>query len=222
MAEANQILLTKEQQKQKSGILGLIRQKFKYGLVWYSIRNILAQCGLDMLAYYWVVEDKVMVDIPKIKDQESNYGLRYLKREELVVMDQISGVNVEALQLQLDEGAECIGLVNGDVIAAVMFIEYGTIIFKKRRFELKSNEAYLSNMYTFNAHRGKNLAPYLRYQSYLLLRERGYNTFYSVTAYWNKSSVKFKEKLGAIPQALYLHVGLVKRYNFNFLLREYN
>jgi hypothetical protein len=222
MADANQLVLAKEEEMKKPRTLGLIRQKFKYGLVWYSIRNILAQLGLDILLYYWVVEGKIAVSAPPIKDREARYSLRYLRREELEVMNQISGVNAETMQLQMDEGAECVGMVCDDVIAAVMFIEYGTIVFKKRRFELKSNEAYLSNMYTFNAYRGKNLAPYLRYQSYLLLQERGFDTFYSVTDYWNKSSIKFKEKLGAIPQALYLHFGILKKIHFNFLIKEFH
>lgn len=222
MAEANQLVLTKANRKKKPGTLELIRQKFKYGLVWFSIRNMLARFGLDILPFYWVVEGKRPVASPLIKHSASHYSLRFLKKDEIIVMDQISGVNVDMLQFEMDQGAECIGLVAGGAIAAVMFIEYGTIIFKKRRFELESNEAYLSNMYTFNEYRGQNLAPYLRYQSYLLLRERGYDTFYSITAFWNNSSIKFKEKLGALPQALYLHLGFAKKFDINFLIREYH
>lgn len=204
----------------KPGILERIRQKFRYGLVLFSIRNILGSLGLDIEPYYWVREGHKPVTPPKIKDPENTYDLRFLQPEEITVMRAISGIDVDHLKQQMHGGMECIGLLHGPTVAALMFIEYNTIQFKKRTFLLSSKEAYLSNMYTFNAYRGRNLAPYLRYRSYELLRSRGYDTFYSVTACLNESSKRFKEKLGAQHKALYFYIGFFKKAGWNFHLRD--
>ena len=92
---------------------------------------------------------------------------------------------------------------------------------KGRLFKLKDNEALLVNMYTFQSFRGKNLAPYLRYHSYEFLNKQGRDTFYSISDYFNKSSIKFKEKLKAKPLKLYFHIILFKKYHWDFLLKKY-
>jgi hypothetical protein len=76
-------------------------------------------------------------------------------------------------------------------------------------------------MYTFEAYRGKNLAPYLRYHSYKLLEDQGIDKLYSISAYFNKSSLKFKQKLNAQHLQLLLHVGLFKRFHWNYTLKTY-
>ncbi len=201
----------------KPGKIALIRQKFRHGLVLFSIRNILASYGLDFGPYYWVQEGTSDIDPPKIKDDESKYTLRSLGVHEIGVMETISGVELDKLKKGLLEGRmQCIGLLCEEKVAALMFIEFGTIENRKRKFVLKDNEAYLSNMYTFHAFRGKNLAPYLRYKSYVLLRERGIDTFYSITACWNKSSHRFKKKLGAQPKELLLSIVWFKKWYWNF------
>ena len=83
------------------------------------------------------------------------------------------------------------------------------------------DEAYLENMYTYENFRGKNLAPYLRYQCYKMLAGEGKNVCYSMTQCFNTSSRKFKAKLGARHRELYLHIGLFKRFRRTVLLRRY-
>ena len=100
-------------------------------------------------------------------------------------------------------------------------VSLNDFIYKKTTSTFADNEAYLLNMWTFDAYRGKNLAPYLRYQCYLLLNNMGKDVSYSVTAYFNKSSIRFKNKLNAKHLKLYMYVGLFKKYHWNFLLKEY-
>jgi hypothetical protein len=52
-------------------------------------------------------------------------------------------------------------------------------------------------MYTMEPYRDKNLAPYLRYQSYGILNKTGRSKLYSVSEYFNSSSIKYKQKLNA-------------------------
>ena len=95
------------------------------------------------------------------------------------------------------------------------------ILFTTKTFRLKDNEAYLLNMWTFHAYRGKNLAPYLRHQSYRLLEKQGRTEKYSITQYFNKSSIKFKNKLNSKHLKLYLSIALFKKFYWNFCIKEY-
>ncbi|MEJ2162824.1 MAG: hypothetical protein P8X60_05745, partial [Robiginitalea sp.] len=97
----------------------------------------------------------------------------------------------------------------------------GSFFYRGKEFKLNSNEAYLENMYTFEAFRGKNLAPYLRYQCYNLLAAEGKTQCYSISNYFNNSSLRFKQKLNAQHLELWLHMGLLKRFRGNFLLKTY-
>ncbi len=77
-------------------------------------------------------------------------------------------------------------------------------------------------MYTFESYRGKNLAAYVRYQSYMLLKGKGINAYFSVSEYSNKSTIKFKRKLNSKPIKLYKSIVIVKKCILNFTLKSYN
>ncbi|MGK0307809.1 MAG: hypothetical protein ACI8RP_000765 [Urechidicola sp.] len=125
------------------------------------------------------------------------------------------------LLTDLKNGEICVGLKNKGAIAAYMFIKQKPFIFRKRQFNLKLSESYLHSMYTFEAYRGKNMAPYLRYHSYKLLEKEGVTSYFSVSEYFNKSTIKFKKKLNSKPKKLYLSLVLFKKWTMNFTLKSY-
>ena len=88
-------------------------------------------------------------------------------------------------------------------------------------FPLKDDEAYLCSAVTFRAYRGKNMAPFLRYELYKHLNQIGRTNFYSITEFFNTSAQKFKEKLGAKPIKLGLYVGLFNRWQWSITLKKY-
>ncbi len=186
-----------------------------------GLQNRLAAIGIDIMPYYWVQEGFEPCEVPAIKGEISDYTLRYLNLEEIEIM--VKGMPRQAEEEMIEsfkKGQLCIGLEHNKEIAAFMFMELNDFEFKHRTFTLKKNEAYLLNMWTFNAYRGRNLAPYLRYESYRLLREMGKDTTYSITHYFNKSSIKFKEKLKARPLKLYLYVGLFGKIKNHYLIKN--
>lgn len=115
----------------------------------------------------------------------------------------------------------CMGIKHKGEIVAYGWYELRFIHTKYMKLPLKNNEAYLSGARTFGEYRGNNLAPYLRYQMYLYLKEKGYTTLYSVTEFGNVSSLRFKKKLGAYPVKLYLYFVMTKYFRKTFLLRTY-
>lgn len=78
-----------------------------------------------------------------------------------------------------------------------MFVQFNDIYEGKRIFRLKEDEAYLNFMYTYNEFRGQNLAPYLRYHCYKMLEKENKLKLYSISEYFNKPAINFKEKLKA-------------------------
>ena len=195
----------------------------KNGLFLFGVRNRLARLGLDFDPFYWVLEGHSECDPPKIKGDPKEYKLVQLSLEDLVALrKKIIGYNRVGAILDFHDKLKCIGLKYKEEIAAFMLIELYDFKYDEINFQLEENEAYLTHMYTFEAHRGKNLAPYLRYQSYLMLKEMKRDRIYSITQFFNKSSKRFKKKLNSSNLKLYLNIILFKKYHYHFLLKSYN
>jgi len=192
------------------------------GLLLFGIRNRLARIGLDINPYYYVQEEFIECKKPIIKGNQEEYSLRYLDIDEvkLLISDRPK-VFFDEMVKGLENGQQCIGLEHNGGIAAYMFIELNNFTYNRKTFKLKDNEAYLLNMWTFHEYRRKNLAPYLRYQSYRILEKQGRNIKYSITQYFNKSSIKFKKKLNSKHLKLYLSITLFKKYHWSFLISDY-
>lgn len=195
----------------------------KNGLFLFGVRNQLARFGFDINPFYWVQEGASDCEPPQIKGDSLDYELVHLDieaikalRKKIIGNDQIAGI------LDFHDQLKCIGLKYKGEIAAFMLIELKDTNFYQKTFQIGENEGYLFHMYTFESHRGKNLAPYLRYQSYLMLKDMGRDKIYSITQYFNKSSKKFKKKLKARNLRLYLYIILFKKYHYHFLLKTFD
>lgn len=194
----------------------------KHGLFWHGVRNNLAKIGLDLMPYYWVKEATSQITPPKLRGEDTNFEISIFGETEInYIKDTIIGIEQKDLLADLKNGEICIGLKNSGEIAAYMFIKCKPFTFRNRYFNLMDTESYLHSMYTFESYRGKNIAPYLRYQSYKYLEKENIKTYYSVSEYFNKSTIRFKEKLNSKPINLYLSVLLFKRWNYNFTLKSY-
>lgn len=211
----------KTKENQNTSALKRYYDIVKSGLFLFGLRNRLANIGIDINPYYWVEEEYRRCQVPKIKDDASKYTLKYLTIDEVRSITRQYNTYSEDIIKGLEKGQLCVGLEYEGEIACYTFIELNDFEIKKQSFKLKPNEAYLLNMWTFQKHRGKNLAPYLRYQTYRILEERGVNTKYSITQYFNKSSIKFKNKLNSKNHYLYLSIVLFKKYMWNFTLKKY-
>ena len=188
--------------------------RIRHGLFLFTLRNFIARFGIDLSPYYWVVENALDYQPPKIKDSSNEYTIKELKEEDL---DRIKGVSLTDYK-----GSKILGLMDQDQLAVFNCIKLQDFDVNKKKFMIYKNEAYLFNMYTFQNYRGRNLAPYLRHLTYQHLSNEGIEKIYSITDYFNHSSHKFKKKLGAKPKTLYLTIGLFKKYYRTFLLKRYS
>ncbi len=158
---------------------------------------------------------------PKMKIDD--WGLVYLPASDMKQVSETPGVKETEQDLvkRLEAGCLCLGLKNGSTIVAHMWCNLSMCDSPLLGFPLKQNEAYLTGARTLEEYKGKNIAPYLRYHFYKLLHKMGRTELYSVTEYFNKSAIKFKEKLGARQAGFYVHLCFLKRYRTVILLRRY-
>lgn len=129
--------------------------------------------------------------------------------------------SVEGLLAYYNAGQRCLGLKYKDELASFMFINLTECDFTPQIIPLKNDEAYLAYMYTMKAFRGKNLAPYLRYKSYEILKKMGRNKIYSVSIYFNSSALRYKEKLNAKNLKLALYIEIFKKIKWRFNLKTW-
>jgi len=123
---------------------------------------------------------------------------------------------------RLADGFLCLGLKHNGAIAAYTWSDFNKCSYEKiLSFPLKEDEACLFDMRTLKSYRGKNIAPYLRYQLYKYLVQIGRTKFYSITIMSNTSSYLFKIKLKAKPYKLYLGMKFLNKYTFNICLKDY-
>ena len=195
----------------------------KHGLFLHGLRNRLARIGIDIMPYYWVQEETNPMVPPKIRDDSANqYSVSYFNEEDLEqIKTTIKGIEHKDLLKNLRDGQICVGIKKNLEIVAFMFIQQENVSFRGRNIPLKANEAYLKDMYTFEDFRGKNIAPYLRFQCYELLRERGIDTKYSISEYFNKSTFKFKKKLNSELLSLHLSIILFNKKRWNFKIKDF-
>jgi hypothetical protein len=199
-----------------------IEYKFKHGLVLQSIRNILTKVGINIAPYYWVQEGLTETEEPQIDGNVSDYTLGFLETGDLMkIAASIPGYSADALLADLKAGHLCLGLKYNSEIASFMWINLKDCSYMPVKIILNSDEAYLTSMYTVESFRGKNLAPYLRYKSYEILKKMGRTKIYSVSEFFNSAAIRYKEKLKAKNLKLVFYLKLFNKLKWSFTLRTY-
>lgn len=178
--------------------------------------------GIKITPYYWVQEGLNPANEPMIKGDISDCTIGFLEAEELVkIRKDLHSYSLDFLLDYLKAGKKCLGLKYKDELASFMFINFTECDFTSCFVKLKEDEAYLTFMYTMEAYRGRNMAPYLRYKSYQILKEMGRKKIYSVSAFFNSSAIRYKEKLNAKNIRLVLYLEIFKRIKGSFTLKTY-
>lgn len=199
-----------------------IKNKIRYGLVFQVLRNKLSKLGFEFIPYYWVQEGTSDICLPSVQGDTYGLSVVFLKEDDMKTLGENSrGYLEEELIGWLTKGKKCLGLKQFDDIIAFMWIDFNECSFKPNKIPLKNNECYLSDMYTMEAFRGRNLATYLRYQSYDILRNMGRDTIYSVSEYFNKSAIKYKQKLNAKNIRLVLFIRLFRKVKICYTIRSF-
>jgi GNAT superfamily N-acetyltransferase len=210
-------------EKTKDSLLKKIRLKIRYGLTLQGIRNQLFKIGIEFSPYYLFQEGINVTEIPEIKGMDTDYSCELLKPEDMKTIGAINnaGFSEEKLLALLKTGELCLGIKHNNEIAAYMWVNFTELKYKSTTIHLKEDEAYLWMMYTREAYRGKNLAPYLRYKSYEMVKKMGRDKLYSVSDYFNSPAVAFKMKLNAKKLKLILFVQFLGKLYRSFIIKSH-
>lgn len=174
--------------------------------------------------YYWIEErllEENFVNIqPRLSPLEVEF-LSYAEIEDLANHPEVPD-DKNKMKKRINDGCLCLGLKYEGKLAAFCFCDPKNFHFRKLTKKLSDHEAYLFDMRTFHAYRGKNLAPFLRYKMYEQLAQKGKTVFYSLTALLNPSSWKFKKKLGAMRKKMCVYVCFFSKFPVNLILKKYH
>ena len=199
-----------------------LSEKLKHSTFLRTIFDAVARLGLRVTPYYVVREGIWGKGLPDLENQHEDYTPRLLGEEDMAPLSRLrtGSFSVRQLTQRLKDGHLCLGLTQAGEVVAFNWANPHESSGDLCRFRLHADEAYLYDMYTVHAHRGKRLAPYLRYQSYHLLAQQGMTRLYSISDAFNTPSIRFKQKLNARFVKLGVSIKLLNRREYNITLRQ--
>jgi len=182
----------------------------------------LARLGVQITPFYLTLEERPQ-DPPEVKKEFDQYTFGLLGPEDMktIAALPLRPFTEEDLRARLRAGCICVGVKHEKKLAAFAWANLKESTFEGCRFALKNDEAYLFDAFTYLEYRGRGLAPIARYHVYNELEKLGKTRFYSYTDCFNKSSLRFKEKLGAKRLRLGLLIKLFNNWTFAFRLTRF-
>jgi len=205
------------------GIFQRIWLKIRYRLLIQEVLARMAGIGIQVQPYYLMLEGLFGGPNPEWESGFDEFSIGFLSNPDMKKAAALSGHpdSEDKLLVRLKEGKKCFAVQYQGEVIGYTWCDFEECNFVGHRFPLKKNEAYLFDAYTSRSFRGRNIAPYMRYQCYKELAAMSRSRLYSITLFFNTSSMKFKQKLNAKPLKLGLYVDLFKRWHFDVRLREY-
>jgi hypothetical protein len=200
-----------------------LQQKFKNKLVLLYLQDRLTSLHISIRPFYLVKEGPFYSDKNIIKPRIEECSTGFLTDEELLGLCKHpeSELSLEKLHKRIRENSRCFAVKHNGEIAGYMWFNLFCCESSYLSFALHPDEAYLFDAKIFNAFRGKNLAPFLRDQIYSHLNNQGKTKYLSITDAFNTPAKRFKLKLGAKNQKLYLQIKLFGLNKITILLKKY-
>lgn len=180
-----------------SGFLGRLRGRWRNGLLMQELLDRLLVVGLAVQPY--VVTRELTADLPAIAAPEG-FTLR-----ELTALDSDAIIAINVHRRDRDELREqfarrrCFGAFQRDRLVGHTWVDFNEVVALRTDtlFTLNPDESYFTDMYVAPAFRGARLAPWLRAEVMRRLDAEGRHQSYSLSLTFNRSTRRFKQRLGA-------------------------
>jgi len=177
--------------------------RLRYGLLTQEILNRLKGFGLGFYPYLIVLEPAsgTFDGLP-----DARFSLRMLGAADAEEVVRVSeGRRTAHSFVESLSRAVCLGIFYGGTLAGYTYAALDAVPLPvsgpgghgRPVVVLQSHEAYLFDMYVAPQYRGLRLAGLLRQSMQRELITQGRTRFYSITAAFNRSSRRFKSRLGA-------------------------
>ena len=198
-----------------------LRKVLRYGLLMQRILSWLRSHGLDIHPFCLIREGVRAYDLT-LPDLAGEFESTVLTQDEIPAIAALSPwATVENVQGRFDRGDLCLVLKNEETVAGYTWVNFEEVSEPKCSYVLQPGEAYLYDAYIAPDYRGRDLAPYMRYECYKHLRNDGRDAFYSLSDYFNKPAIRFKVKLNAEIVRLYLYMAVGSREIGHWTLKNY-
>jgi len=158
----------------------------------------LGRLGISFQPFYIFEESLPPGDPPPLDPSLRKAEVRVLGPADMPAVAAVPwrGLPEEHFREKLERGNGCLGMFDGERLAAFTWYDLGECNYEGWQFPLLDDEAYLFDAFTLAPWRGRGVAPFLRFRLYRLLAGQGRNRYYSVSIRTNRGAVRFKEKLG--------------------------
>jgi len=200
------------------------RQLGTFAAVFYTVRPYLAKAGLTLTPFYYAMETLGPGGGAEAAPLPDGFAFSVFGPEDIAVIaahpERASYVSADYVLDNHRSGDTCIGLKRQGVIAAFCWFSLEANRAKGSPVRMGAHEAYLYDLYVFEAFRGRHLALALRHKTYEMLRGLERTVFYTVTEYANTASMRFKQRLGARVLFLGLAVRVFGRYHWTLVLKR--
>lgn len=175
-----------------------LKHKLAYDPWQQTVLNIFGKCGIRIQPFYLFLEG-LSAAAPTVQEEVTACEINFLQSEDMDQIGTLADRNIPTsiLRHRLENGNICLGAWLQGELMAFTWCNFDRVTYEGYPCNLAADEAYLFDAYTATSFRGKGLAPYIRYRSYLELKTLGRTKLYSITERFNRSSMRFKQKLGA-------------------------
>jgi GNAT superfamily N-acetyltransferase len=187
--------------------------RLRHGLLTQEFLDRLARAGFVIYPYFITIEDAPVDEVAGEEGQDDRIMMRWLGPEDVGEIARITARKTDTTYLlaRLDS-ARCMGAFLDGSLVGVSWASTVQLPIPYTRnqalFRLAPDELYLFDMYVSPEHRGLRLAGRLRSRLYREFMAEGRTRRYSVTLAFNRSSRRFKARLGASEVELRIYLQL--------------
>jgi hypothetical protein len=175
------------------------KNRFSYGLLTQELLDRLAKLGLILYPYYVVREMPILR--PEYETNNIDFEARFLDESELSMVSDIPERprELDRIRARLEHG-NCFGVwVKGEFAAYSWYSskDVPAAVGGAALCPLPPNTLYLYDAFVRPRFRGKQVAGFMRHKLHNALRSNGAECCVSISLAFNKSTRRFKAKLGA-------------------------
>lgn len=205
-----------------AGFWTRLRRRFKHGLLTQEMLDRMAKIGLVFYPYYLVRE--MPMHRPEIDAQGAGLEARFLTDSEL---SEISNIperprDLARIRLRLKHG-KCFGVWVDGQFAAYSWYSSKNIpaaIGGQPLCPLPPKTIYLYDAFVRPDFRGRQVAGFMRNKLHAALSEEGIENCISISLAFNKSSRRFKSKLGSRESELRLLLSITALGGIDLRIRQ--
>jgi hypothetical protein len=192
-------------------------------MILLSISHFLERIGLKIVLYCITGEYPPASTVAKLPPEMTAVACDFLSPSEIEGLynePELKSLRGEISQWR-DDDCFCLGVKLDEKIVAYVWCNLSRCNSDMAPFPLQKDEAFIFRARTLNAYRGKNLAPFLRYELYKRLSAMGRTKYYSISECFNAPGANLLKKLNAKPLKLRLYCGLFRKIKWNINLKNY-